>query len=83
MEYVWEWFLALHGQRQAGMSTNPISWSDMQAYFTMHALRPSPWELAAIVRLDNAFLESRNSNTTAVAGTAKTLNRMAGKDKKP
>lgn len=38
------------------MSVNPISWSDMRAYFNLIQYQPYEWEIELINRLDNVFL---------------------------
>lgn len=57
MIYQWQYFIALHNKRQAGMSINPISWSDMQSYFNLIQYQPYEWEIDLINNLDSIFLQ--------------------------
>lgn len=38
------------------MAPSPISYTELQAYFNMHGIRPMSWELDAIRRLDSTAL---------------------------
>lgn len=80
-EHVWRWYLALDARRTAGgFSINPITWSDLAAFFALHRLSPQPWELSAIARIDDTFIESRIGNVAGTATGAKALKqRMTGK----
>lgn len=39
-----------------GFGVNPISWSDIKAFFDLYEIRPEEYELLAISMLDNAKL---------------------------
>lgn len=58
LHQLWLWFLELNASRSSGMGACPISYSDMQAYFSLMQCRPEPWEISAIRRLDGVALES-------------------------
>lgn len=55
--YQWKYFIDLHSKRQVGMSINPISWSDICAYFNLIQYQPYEWELELISRLDSVVLQ--------------------------
>jgi hypothetical protein len=38
------------------MAPSPISYTELQAYFHMHGIKPLSWELDAIRRLDGVAL---------------------------
>lgn len=66
-QHVWRWFCALGSARTSAMATNPISWSDMHAYFALHRICPEAWEIDAIRGLDEAYMISRSEGgATAV-----------------
>lgn len=75
-EHVWSWYCELDAKRQSGMSINALSWSDIRAYFSLKGITPSPWELRALTRLDDAFLVSRFDNKVGAAKSARTLKRQ-------
>jgi hypothetical protein len=55
---VWVWFLELHNNRSSnGFTENPISFSDMHAYFNLIDVQPRRWEVDLIRMLDGAILE--------------------------
>lgn len=79
-EHIWKWYCELDAKRQAGMSINALSWTDIQAYFALRRIEPASWELDAIARVDDAFLASRYDNKVGVTKSAKSLKRqMSGK----
>lgn len=78
LEYLWDWYQTLAARRTAGFSLNPITWSDMQACFTLLRIRPEVWEVDTICQIDTAFIMSRVSKTTSVVSGA-----VALKDKVP
>lgn len=55
---IWSWFLDLHNNRGTnGFSENPISFSDMYAYFQLISVTPNPWEVVVLKKLDNIALK--------------------------
>ena len=56
LSHIWFWFCDLSAGRSVGMAANPISWADMQAYFSLTGERPSKFELDAIRLIDNLAL---------------------------
>lgn len=60
--YLWEWFLQLNAARQSnGMSINPISYSEIQAWVTLMQINISPFEIVIIKALDNMFINHINN----------------------
>lgn len=55
--HIWTWFLELHAARSSGMSTNPISFTEIDAYCRLMHVAMSPWELGLIRQLDAIALE--------------------------
>lgn len=53
---LWEWFMELNTTRQAGMGLSPITYPDIQAFFTMISEQPARWQIDAIRRLDRVVL---------------------------
>ncbi|MGT2429243.1 phage tail assembly chaperone [Cupriavidus basilensis] len=53
---LWEWFMELNTTRQAGVGLSPITYPDIQAFFSMIGERPARWQIDAIRRLDFVVL---------------------------
>lgn len=66
-KHVWDWFLALHNARSYGMSMNPISYSDIQAYFDLFDIKPDTWEVNCIKAMDVIAMNqaAKDSQTTS------------------
>ncbi|MGO4326733.1 hypothetical protein AB4Z48_18055 [Cupriavidus sp. 2TAF22] len=62
---VWEWFMELNNTRQAGMGLPPITYPDMQAFFSMIGEHPARWQITAIRRLDAVVLAAAAKRTKA------------------
>lgn len=60
--YLMGWAFRLAGRAgSGGFGRNPVSFQDMEAWSRLTGIRPEPWEVAALERLDNAMLaESAN-----------------------
>lgn len=56
-EFVWETFVALHGQRSSGFGPNPLAWMDVAAWASLHGVRLSVFELDLLARLDQRYLK--------------------------
>jgi hypothetical protein len=55
----WRWFTDLHNARSTnGFSINPISYSDMKAYFDLFDIVPEVWELELIKKFDSEIIAS-------------------------
>ena len=49
----WRWFIDLYNTRSVGMTAaNPISYTEMQAYFDLMQIEPEPWEVSMIKQFD-------------------------------
>lgn len=60
-EYVWSWFCELSRARPHGFD-GPLAlrWEAVSAFFDLIGVRPLEWEIRAIIRLDTAYMSSRN-----------------------
>jgi hypothetical protein len=56
--YLWGWFLSLNASRGGGMGPSPITYLEMQAYFSLMRITPSPFDIDALRRLDSIALQS-------------------------
>jgi hypothetical protein len=57
MVLVWHWFTDLNSSRSSnGFGINPISYSEMLAYFQLIDYKPYEWEIDAIKKLDQLML---------------------------
>lgn len=81
--HIWGWFSDLNRHRQSsGMATNPLSWSDIDAYMRRFRHRPKPWELRALSRLDGHFLiTTAPSNAPAAGGIAQIRAAQSAKER--
>lgn len=41
-----------------GLSLNPLSWADISGFVLLQHIRPKAWELAAIQKMDAAYLQT-------------------------
>ena len=58
MLHVWKSFIEMSNRRSSnGFATNPISYSEIFSYFSLHQCQPQTWEIDAITKLDNIALE--------------------------
>lgn len=54
----WQFFLKLHSKRaNNGFGVSPISYLEMKAFFELHQLYPTHYELELIEQFDNVALE--------------------------
>lgn len=66
--HVWGWFLDLHTARTSGMSANPISFTEIDAYCRLNGLALSSWELGLLRRVDvEALLQSSGKGNPPTA----------------
>lgn len=57
--HVWAWFLELHQARGGnGFGPSPISFRDLRDWTEMTRTRPEPWEVRAILKIDQAYLNA-------------------------
>lgn len=58
MQFVWKYFIDLSDSRTLSMNgVNPITYSDIKAYFELHKIDNYPWEVDVIKKLDKLMLE--------------------------
>jgi hypothetical protein len=79
VQHVWGWFCDLSRGRTAGMTINAIGWADMRAFFDLIGVKPLRWEISALRRIDDAFIESRLGTPTAKITTAQDMMRQIAK----
>lgn len=59
MQYIWFYFSELHNARtSSGFGVNPLTYSDIYAYFNLYSICPLDWEIRAIKRLDALVLDN-------------------------
>jgi hypothetical protein len=55
---VWGWFLKLHSKRTSnGFSANPLSYSEIKAFFALIQYQPQHWELLLIEKFDEITMQ--------------------------
>lgn len=61
LAYLWDWFLQLDNARGGnGFGLNPISYSEIQAWAQLTRIKPEPWEIEAIKRVDSVRIRVAN-----------------------
>ena len=61
-EYVFNWFLQLSERRQnSGFSFQPISYSEIKAFFDLRQETPQQWEIDLILAFDCIFLQEQRA----------------------
>ncbi len=69
---IWQNFLDLHSSRSYGMAMNPISYSDIKAYFDLYGQEPENWEIQTIKALDLIAMKAASEQSkTAPKGKSK------------
>lgn len=54
----WGWFIDLYNARSSGLTAaNPISYTEIQAYFQLMQIEPEPWEISVIKQFDSIARE--------------------------
>ena len=80
VEYLWTWFCSLSYTRSADEGGfKSITWQEKKAFFSLHKISPSKWELDTLAKLDDAFLRSHQENH--IVGTitsAKSIGNVIG-----
>lgn len=56
----WVWFLDLHNSRTSGMAPNPITYSDIHSYFSLHDIVPEIWEVKIIKMFDQIAMKEES-----------------------
>ena len=71
--YLWNWYCDLSEKRRAGFQVDAINWTEIHAYFSLLGIHPQRWEVAAVSRIDIAYINSRLDDKIGVAKDAKGL----------
>ena len=65
LAHVWRWFTELHATRPHGaFGAQPISYAEIYAWACLTGIQCRPFELVALLAVDNAFLTA-NEKTKA------------------
>lgn len=67
LDYLWRWFIDL---RAAGKADEPVGYGEIHAWRALTGARPTPWEVAALRALDNAWLAPPESLEAALGDDA-------------
>jgi hypothetical protein len=66
LTYLWGWFGELAGRRQSnGMDVSPIAWREIEAWARLTGRDPKPWEVQALVKLDDLLLNDHHEAQAA------------------
>ena len=58
--YLLEWFGQLLPRRSVGMAANPLSHMEVEAWARNMEVRPTPWEISILFRMDDAVVAKAN-----------------------
>lgn len=59
IKYLWDWFGELSNKRRTGgMSVSMLAWSDVDAWARLMRRDPQPWEVEALMNLDNIWFNN-------------------------
>lgn len=83
--YLWGWFCDLSRARgrDAAGAPLPVAWEAIWSMFGLLRIEPLPWEIQAIIRLDDAYLDSRCSEFAGPAAGSAAQLRTAYKGRGP
>lgn len=56
LAYLWAFYLRLARRRQAGMSANPLTYAELEAFERKALVRFTAWEADLLMRVDDAVL---------------------------
>lgn len=59
VRHLWQTFLELHRTRPAGFGVSPISFTELDAWQRLKRWPLEPWEVEAIRKLDDIWIESQ------------------------
>ncbi len=63
LEYLWDWFCRLCGQRHTALGPAPLSYPAIESFFRLLGTAPLPWELELLERLDGLWLAAVRAKT--------------------
>jgi hypothetical protein len=56
-QFAWEDFCSLNATRSSnGFGVNPISYSEIKAYYDLNHIEPETWEVQLIIAFDQKYL---------------------------
>lgn len=59
-QHVWNWFIDLHKKRgSSGFGAAPLLYTEIRAWGELMRITVEPWEVTAIMEMDDAYLETR------------------------
>jgi hypothetical protein len=59
--HIWHWFCELSRTRSSGFAVQSIAWSEIFAFFSLKRIDPERWEIDALLKIDIAFMASRDA----------------------
>lgn len=75
-EYLWEWFWQLVSQRT---EMNPIGFVSIKAWSELLGKDVSPWEVDAIIKMDDQALRTHHAESEYVSALARDRSGVRGK----
>lgn len=63
MAGLWQLFFALSAARRSGLSAQPLTYTDIEAYCRLTGTDLSPWELETLTVMDAAALATAHRNS--------------------
>jgi len=57
IQEVWSWFLSLNSTRSSGFAISAISYTEMQAFFTLQQIDAQPYEIDMIRLFDSIAMK--------------------------
>lgn len=59
-QHIWNWFMELHNKRgSTGFGAAPLLYSEVKAWKELTRVVIEPWEVLAIMSMDNSYLDTR------------------------
>jgi len=66
VSYLWSAYIRLHARRSSnGFGSNPLTWSDIEAFSRLSGIRLLPWEVEIIESIDNAYIAKQAEDAKA------------------
>lgn len=69
LRHLWQTFLELHRARPAGFGPSPICFAEIDAWQRLKRWPLEPWEVEAIRKLDDLWLEAQRDDAAPGAKT--------------
>lgn len=64
---VWIWFKRLSNRRQSGMGVNPITFTEIQSFFSLLGITPVPEEIELLELFDGLTVQFYNKQQAQAA----------------